>query len=129
LLKDYEKEAKKFSSVPWSFKDGAIKYCLNDSILLRKVVNSHSLTAVIAVPPYGGETLTATLEGVSLDSLSPLLTRGEVLKFDQTKWLRSMDQATISILKTVYTLRVTENKRELVYDLDGLLVGSKSFIL
>jgi hypothetical protein len=72
---------------------------------------------------------TATLEGVSLDSLSPLLTRGEVLKFDQTKWLRSMDQATISILKTVYTLRVTENKRELVYDLDGLLVGSKSFIL
>jgi hypothetical protein len=79
-----------------------------------------SLTAV---------TVTATLEGVSLDSLSPLLTRGEVLKFDQTKWLRSMDQATISILKTVYTLRVTENKRELVYDLDGLLVGSKSFIL
>jgi hypothetical protein len=81
-----------------------------------------SLTAVTV-------TVTATLEGVSLDSLSPLLTRGEVLKFDQTKWLRSMDQATISILKTVYTLRVTENKRELVYDLDGLLVGSKSFIL
>jgi hypothetical protein len=49
LLKDYEKEAKKFSSVPWSFKDGAIKYCLNDSILLRKVVNSPSLTAVTAV--------------------------------------------------------------------------------
>jgi len=62
---------------------------------------------------------------ISLDSLIPLLTKGEKLNFQQNKWFKSFDQATISIIDTVYSLRVTDNKRELIYSYDNILIGTR----
>jgi predicted HAD superfamily phosphohydrolase YqeG len=68
------------------------------------------------------------LKGVSLDQLSSLLKKDEKLSFNQIKWLKLMDQATIKILETNYSLRVTANKRNLVYE-NGQLVLTTPFEL
>lgn len=39
---EYEEEAKKFKKTPCNFKLESIKYCLNDSVLLRKILNYFS---------------------------------------------------------------------------------------
>ena len=64
-----------------------------------------------------------------LEDLIPLLKKGEKLNFNQSKWLKSLDTATINILETLYSLRVTDNKRELVYNENNKLIGTQPFIL
>jgi hypothetical protein len=46
------------------------------------------------------------------------------LTFFQRKWFRSLSEANIKILEQTYLLKVTNNKRDLVYK-DGKLVGTK----
>jgi DNA polymerase type B, organellar and viral len=66
---------------------------------------------------------------ITLDQLTPLLKRGEILEFKQNKWFKSLDEGNIKILETIYSLRVTDNKRELIYDNNNILIGTKPFNL
>jgi len=66
---------------------------------------------------------------ISLDSLEILLNKDYKLIFSQNKWFKNIDKANISILEQTYTLQVTENKRELIYNDQGILVDSKPFLI
>ena len=46
-IREYEEEAKKFKKIPWNFKMESIKYCINDSVLLRKILNYFSILSLI----------------------------------------------------------------------------------
>src|SRR5690606_29469355 len=47
----------------------------------------------------------------------------------QTKWFRNFSESTINILDTIYTLRATENKRELIRDSCGKIIGTRPYLL
>jgi hypothetical protein len=67
---------------------------------------------------------------ITLSSLEPLLNKDHKIPFDQYKSFKNINNANISILKQVYTLQVTGNKRELVYNKkDNKLVNTIPFSL
>lgn len=66
--------------------------------------------------------------GLKFENLEELLYRESVLKIAQEKWYRSFTNSTINIRKTLYTLKVTENKRALIYT-NGKFVYTKPFVL
>jgi len=43
--------------------------------------------------------------------------------------LKTLVKGNIEVLNHVYTLQVTNNKRELVYNKDNKLISTKSFII
>jgi len=47
-------------------------------------------------------------------------------KKTQSKWFRNLSEGQINILEQVYTLKVTENKRQLIYK-NNKLIGTKAF--
>jgi hypothetical protein len=53
---------------------------------------------------------------ISIDLLSNLLMKNSKLEFRQTKWFKDLTEGTINIKDVIYSLKVTENKRELIYD-------------
>lgn len=68
-------------------------------------------------------------KNISFDQFKFLLNKGESLEIRQDKWFKSLDQASINILDTAYTLRATQNKRNFIYSEQGLIVGSTPIIL
>nr|YP_009487294.1 hypothetical protein [Russula lepida]AWB36196.1 hypothetical protein [Russula lepida] len=56
-----------------------------------------------------------------------LLKRDSSLKKSQVKWRRNLTEAKISLLKELYTLKVNDNKRELIYNRDNKFVGTKAY--
>lgn len=61
---------------------------------------------------------------ITLDSLENLLNKDYNLILNQNKWFRSLGEGNISIIEQTYNLKVTGNKRELIYK-DGKLIGTK----
>jgi hypothetical protein len=55
-----------------------------------------------------------------------LLTKDAFLQKHQSKWFRNLSEGQINILEQVYTLKVTENKRKLIYK-NSKLVGTKAY--
>jgi hypothetical protein len=51
------------------------------------------------------------------------------IKYNQNKWFKSLENGSITIKEQVYTLNVTENKRKLIWNNDGLLVSTKPYVL
>ena len=68
------------------------------------------------------------LETITLDDLELLLTKDHKLIFEQKKWYRHLDKTNIEILNQIYTLQVTDSKRELIYENDRL-IGTKPIII
>jgi len=66
---------------------------------------------------------------VSYFQLESLLYKNNKLLVDNEKWYRHFDHGYISISKEIYTLTVTANKREIIYDSNGLFVNTKPFEL
>jgi len=59
---------------------------------------------------------------INLDILESLLIKNTNIEFLQDKWFRSLSKGAISILKQSYNLKVTDNKRELIYNKNGKLI-------
>jgi hypothetical protein len=51
------------------------------------------------------------------------------IKIPQNKWYRNFSDATIDVEAQIYTLAATENKRELIIDSTGKLIGTKPYML
>ena len=60
--------------------------------------------------------------------LLSLLDKNSKLELNQDKWFKSISEGNISIKNSLYTLIVTENKRQLIYD-NNKLIGTKPFII
>lgn len=68
------------------------------------------------------------ISNLSFSDLEELLHKDSSREFSQAKWFRSITEGNISIKNQEYTLRVTNNKRELIYDND-LLVNTRPFTI
>lgn len=47
----------------------------------------------------------------------------------EDKWFRNISESKINILDQLYTIKVTNNKRRLIYDVNSKLIGTKSYII
>jgi hypothetical protein len=43
--------------------------------------------------------------------------------------MRNFSEGQIKLLEQVYTLKVTDNKRELIYNKKGKLIGTKPYVI
>jgi len=60
--------------------------------------------------------------------LKNLLFKDAFIEKTHTKWFRSLSKAEIQLLEQVYTLKVTDNKRRLIYK-KGKLIGTVPYII
>ncbi len=66
---------------------------------------------------------------LTMDDFIALLKRDSRLERHQTKWFRDMETGSITLKDQLYTMKVSEAKRELVYSDDGILTHTKPLIL
>lgn len=65
---------------------------------------------------------------LSLQDFKNLLFKDAFIEKTHTKWFRSLSKAEIQLLEQVYTLKVTDNKRRLIYK-KGKLIGTVPYII
>jgi hypothetical protein len=63
---------------------------------------------------------------LSFHDFKKLLSKNSLLTRIQEKWFRKISEGKITILEQIYTLKVTDNKRKLIYK-DNKLVGTKHY--
>jgi len=63
---------------------------------------------------------------LSKNDFKALLYKDNYLVKSQVKWFRHIDQGNISVIEQLYTLKVTDNKRKLIYK-NNKLVGTKAY--
>jgi hypothetical protein len=61
-----------------------------------------------------------------MNEFKTLLNKDALLQKLQSKWFRNLSEGQINILEQIYTLKVTENKRKLIYK-NNKLVGTKAY--
>ena len=62
-------------------------------------------------------------------SFNQLLYKDTKIYKEQEKWYKLWDRETISIRREIYTLTVTDNKRQLIFDSSNKLVSTRPFIV
>jgi len=65
---------------------------------------------------------------ITFASLELLLNKDYKLALNQKKWFKNIINANIKILEQTYTLQITANKRELIYD-NHILIDTKPILL
>ena len=63
---------------------------------------------------------------LTMKDFAQLLYKDAFIKKSQTKWMRNLSDGQINILEQVYTLQVTDNKRQLIYK-NKKLIGTKAY--
>nr|YP_009493135.1 DNA-directed DNA polymerase [Ganoderma leucocontextum]AWJ63930.1 DNA-directed DNA polymerase [Ganoderma leucocontextum] len=77
---------------------------------------------------FGEETRVKGLKSpVTFNQLKSLFYKDQSLEIIQDKFYGSIGEGSISIKNEIYTVMVTENKRELIFDESGRFVGTKPF--
>nr|AWX52929.1 hypothetical protein [Lactarius sp. (in: basidiomycete fungi)] len=66
--------------------------------------------------------------GLTMDDFNNLLFKQSFLQKLQIKWRKNLEMANISVLEEVYTLKVTDNKRKLIYE-NNKLVRTVPYII
>lgn len=64
---------------------------------------------------------------LTLEDFKNLLFKNFLLKKSHSKWIRNLDKAKITILEQIYTIKLTENKRKLIFNKHNKLVGTKAY--
>jgi len=66
---------------------------------------------------------------MTLEYLELLLEKDSKLEFEQDKWYKNLDVANILIKNELYTLKATNNKRELIYNNKDILNDTYPYII
>ena len=66
---------------------------------------------------------------VSFHELLVLLKKDETLEIDQNKLYKNIGKGYLTLQKEIYTLKLTENKRVLIFDKNNNFCETKPFIL
>jgi DNA polymerase type B, organellar and viral len=66
---------------------------------------------------------------LTFNDFKQLLFKESLLQKLQTKWIKNLEEGNISVIKQLYTLKVTNNKRKLVYDENDKLIGTVPYII
>lgn len=56
-----------------------------------------------------------------------LLYKDVIIEKSQTKWFRNLSEGKITLLNELYTLKVNDNKRELIFNRKNKFIGTKSY--
>jgi hypothetical protein len=86
----------------------------------------NSTEEIIKIKGLSKEAITSNK--INFDSLLILLNKDSSQEFTQSKWFKHLDSGSISVMNQIYTLKVTGNKRELIYK-DNKLIGTDPFTL
>ena len=62
-----------------------------------------------------------------MNDFENLLFNESFLLKNQIKWKRSLSEAKIALVEEVYTLTDNDNKRELIYNKQNKLIGTKAY--
>jgi hypothetical protein len=66
---------------------------------------------------------------LTISDFKHLLKKDALIKKHQDQCFRKLSDGKIDILKEVYTLQVTDNKRKLIYDENNKLIGTTPYII
>ena len=66
---------------------------------------------------------------ITIELLEELLEKDSNLEFEQEKWYKNLDVANIIIKDQLYTLKATNNKRELIYNNSDILTETYPYII
>jgi hypothetical protein len=102
-----------------------------------KLVNTYKKFVALAPKIYGGVTVNGDQiikvagfkNKISFEDLESLLTKDSSLELNQDMWFKDIELGKITVKRQVYTLAVSENKRELVYDQNNVLIGTKPLVI
>ena len=56
-----------------------------------------------------------------------LLKKDSFIEKSQIKWKRYLNKAQIALINEIYTLKVNDNKRKLIYNNKGILIGTEAY--
>lgn len=122
-------------------------YMVSDTELGKLKLESISKKAIFLAPKLYGlvsnddDRVTLKIKGLkkerfnelSFNSLEELLYKNSMLEVNQEKWYKSLGEGNITIQDQLYTIKVTSNKRQLVYHkiFSGRekLIGTKAIYL
>jgi len=91
----------------------------DDAIFLAPKVYS-LLTNNVLVKKIKGLT-TEAINNITFENLLELLNKDFTIEAKQEKWYKDLSEGNISIKNLIYTLKVTGNKRELIYENNKLI--------
>jgi len=66
---------------------------------------------------------------LTMDDFESLLMKDSSIKINHDKWYKSLEDSTITVKDQIYTLKVTSNKRNLIYDSNNKLINTKPYII
>ena len=97
-----------------------------------KLENIFSKAIFLAPKVYGGITsegeelvkVKGLKNPIKFDSLTSLLDKDSQLEITQDKWHRDFSAGHITIKSEIYTLKVTDNKRSLIYDNNNKIINT-----
>lgn len=64
---------------------------------------------------------------ITFNDFENLLYKNSNLEIQQVKWYKSLENSTINVKNQIYTLKVTSNKRELIYNSENKLINTKPY--
>jgi hypothetical protein len=64
-----------------------------------------------------------------VNDFSKLLNKESFIQKLQIKWRKNLEEGNISVINQLYTLKVTDNKRKLIYDNNNKLVLSIPYVI
>ena len=67
--------------------------------------------------------------GLNIEILETLLKKDSDLKLTQDKWFKSLAEGSFQILEQTYSLKVTANKRKLIYNSEQILVNTSPILI
>lgn len=102
-----------------------------------KLENIFTKALFLAPKVYGGITtegkeiikIKGLKNPINYDKLIPLLEINKELEINQDKWHRNFSMGYIDIKNEIYTLKITDNKRKLIYDSKNKLLKTVPFNL
>jgi hypothetical protein len=64
-----------------------------------------------------------------MNDYNNLLSKDSILQKTQTKWNKHLSEGHIKVIDQLYTLKVTENKRRLIYNENNKLIGTVPYVI
>jgi hypothetical protein len=64
---------------------------------------------------------------LTISDFKNLLIKDSIIEKSHTKWFRNLSESKINILDQMYSIKVTDNKRKLIYDKNNKLIGTKPY--
>lgn len=100
-----------------------------EALFLAPKVYGGKLAGGVEVVKVKGLSTSVTQNEVTVDKLRTLLHKDSSLVFNQTKSFKDFGAGNIKLLQQTYELIPSDNKRQLVYNSEGLLCNTKPSVV